>query len=436
VTDKQRPLPGAWRITALVFLFMLINFADKAVVGLCAKPMMDELKMTPEQFGLLGSAFFLLFPVSAVLVGFATNRAQARHALLAMAVLWSLIQFPMLSAVTFEVLLASRIVLGVAEGPAYPVAMHAVYKWFPDSLRGLPTAVIAQGSSVGVIVAVPILNWIIVNHSWHWAFGALGIAGLAWAVLWALFGREGTLVDDSHGEWTGGAAGPRGGAISYRHLLLCPSIVALCCVGFASYWGLSLGLTWFTVYLVDGLGFSQTVGGDLSVLPWLAGMVIVLAGGWYSQHLMRSGVSSRTARAIFPCLTMAIGGCITPFIAVVSQPELKVALLVIGPAIGSTTFIIIPMIVSELTPQRQRAAMLAIVNSIITLGGVAAPLVMGGVVQAAATRLAGYDRGFVILGVLLVAGSVIGMIFIRPEADRQRLTRHAIAAATVKKGQL
>ncbi|MGD9881458.1 MAG: MFS transporter [Reyranella sp.] len=140
MVDKRRPLPGAWGITALVFLFMLINFADKAVVGLCAKPMMDELKMTTEQFGLLGSAFFLLFPVSAVVVGFVTNRIQARHALLAMAVLWSLIQFPMLSTVAFDVPLASRIVLGVAEGPAYAVAMHAIDKWYPNALRGLPTA--------------------------------------------------------------------------------------------------------------------------------------------------------------------------------------------------------------------------------------------------------------------------------------------------------
>ena len=42
----------------------------------------------------------------------------------------------------------------------------------------------------------------------------------------------------------------------------CPSIVAACCAGFASYWGLALGLTWFTSYLVEGLGYSQTVGGN------------------------------------------------------------------------------------------------------------------------------------------------------------------------------
>ena len=219
-------------MTALIFLFMFINFADKAVLGLAAQPLMAELQLSPEQFGLIGSAFFLLFPVSAVLVGFVTNRVAARHSLLAMAILWSLVQFPMLGVTTLQVLIASRIFLGIAEGPAYPVAMHAVYKWFPDSLRAMPTAVIAQGSTIGVIVAVPVLNWIIVRYSWHWAFAALGLAGLSWVVLWALFGREGTLVDPPVGE-----DAAAGGSVPYRYLLTCPSIIAACCAGFVTYWG-------------------------------------------------------------------------------------------------------------------------------------------------------------------------------------------------------
>ena len=91
MTQQDRPLKGAWGMTALIFLFMLINFADKMVIGLAAKPIMDELKLTPEQFGLIGSAFFFVFPFSAVLVGFIANRAQARQTLLVMAVFWSML---------------------------------------------------------------------------------------------------------------------------------------------------------------------------------------------------------------------------------------------------------------------------------------------------------------------------------------------------------
>ena len=122
-------------MTALLFLFMLINFADKVVVGLAAQPIMADLHLSPEQFGLIGSSFFFLFAISAVVVGFITNRVQTRYTLLAMAIVWSLVQFPMLGTVTLEMLIACRIILGAGEGPASPVAIHAVYKWFPDELR-------------------------------------------------------------------------------------------------------------------------------------------------------------------------------------------------------------------------------------------------------------------------------------------------------------
>ena len=416
MTPQDRPAKGAWGITALIFLFMLINFADKMVVGLAAKPIMEELKLSPEQFGLIGSAFFFVFPFSAVLIGFIANRAQARQTLLVMAVFWSMLQFPMLGVVSFEILIACRIALGAAEGPANPVATHALYKWFPDSLRAMPTAIVAQGSAIGVVAAVPALNWIIVNHSWHWAFAALGIAGLLWAVLWFFFGREGTLVDPPVAAAAGG-----GRPVPYRRLLSCPSIVAVCCTGFASYWGLALGLTWFTSYLVDGLGYSQTVGGNLSVLPWLFGMVVVLGGGWISQSLKARGVSSRLSRGVFASAAVVLGGCILPLIGLTESPALKLAILIVGTAIGSTIYVVVPMVVSELTPQPQRAAMLAIVTSVVTLGGVIAPVVMGMVVQDGATRLAGYDRGFTLLGGLLLAGGFIGLLFIRPEKDRKRL---------------
>src|ERR1700760_2938971 len=185
---------GAWKITFLLFLFMLVNFADKIVVGLAGAPIMDELKLEPEAFGHLGSSFFILFSISAIIVGFIVNRVATRWVLLVMAVVWSLAQFPMVGTVSFTMLLICRVILGAGEGPAFSVAAHAIYKWFPDEKRTLPTAILSQGSAFGVILAVPALNWLIVNHSWHYAFGALGVVGLMWVVAWLIMGQEGPLV--------------------------------------------------------------------------------------------------------------------------------------------------------------------------------------------------------------------------------------------------
>ena len=165
-----KPQRGAWAITFLLFFFMMVNFADKAIIGLAGVPIMTELQLSPSEFGLVGSSFFLLFSLSAIVTGFIANHVQSRWALFVMGLVWSLVQFPMLGTVGIELLIASRIVLGAAEGPAYPIALHAVYKWFPDDQRAMPGAVIAQGSALGVIIAIPILSWIITHYNWHWAF--------------------------------------------------------------------------------------------------------------------------------------------------------------------------------------------------------------------------------------------------------------------------
>ena len=297
-----QPTPkGAWKITFLLFLFMLVNFADKIVVGLAGVPIMTELKLEPEQFGLLGSSFFFLFSISAIVVGFIVNRIATRWVLLVLAAIWALAQFPMVGTVGFTTLLICRVILGAGEGPAVSVAVHSVYKWFPDEKRTLPTAILSQGSAFGVILAVPALNWVIVNYSWHYAFGALGVVGLMWVVAWLILGKEGPLVQTV----AMAAADPR---IPYFQLLTSRTFVGCCAATFGAYWALSLGLTWFTPFIVKGLGFSQQDAGWISILPWVFGAVVVLLTGWISQVLMARGVSTRGARGVLGAVPLIVGG--------------------------------------------------------------------------------------------------------------------------------
>jgi MFS family permease len=412
---SAQPTPkGAWKITFLLFLFMLVNFADKIVVGLAGVPIMTELKIEPERFGFLGSSFFFLYSIAAIVVGFIVNRVETRWVLLILAVIWALAQFPMVGTIGFSTLLICRIILGAGEGPAAAVAVHAIYKWFPDEKRTLPTAILSQGSAFGVIFAVPILNWVIVNYSWHYAFGGLGIVGLLWVVLWLILGKEGPLVQT--GEMA--AAEPR---IPYFQLLTSPTFVGCCVATFGAYWALALGLIWFTPFIVKGLGFSQRDAGWISIMPWAFGAVVVLLTGWISQVLMARGMSTRGARGVLGAVPLIVGGTILAFIPYVGVGGLMITLLVVGSGLCGSIYVVCAPMIGEFTPVSQRGAVIAIYGAIYTLAGIAAPWVMGGVIQRAAVPLDGYMTGFTINAVILIVSGLLGLLLLWPNTERARL---------------
>ncbi len=412
---STQPTPkGAWRITFLLFLFMLVNFADKIVVGLAGVPIMTELKLEPSQFGLLGSSFFFLFSVSAIVVGFIVNRVATRWVLIALAVVWALAQFPMVGTIGFTTLLICRVILGAGEGPAFSVAAHAVYKWFPDEKRTLPTAILSQGSAFGVILAVPALNWVIVNYSWHHAFGALGVAGLLWVLAWLIWGKEGPLVHAN-------AAMAPETRIPYSRLLTSRTFIGCCAATFGAYWALSLGLTWFTPFIVKGLGFSQRDAGWISILPWVFGAAIVLLTGWLSQLLVARGVTTRGARGILGSVPLVIGGSILATLPHINGAGLQIAMLVLGSGLCGSIYVVCPPMLGEFTPVSQRGAVIAIYGAIYTLAGIVAPSVMGSVIQRSGGLLEGYMTGFTINAVVLISSGLLGLALLRPNTERTRL---------------
>jgi MFS family permease len=416
-----QPTPkGGWRITFLLFLFMLVNFADKIVVGLAGVPIMTELKLEPEQFGLLGSSFFFLFSISAIVVGFIVNRIETRWVLLALAAVWALAQFPMVGTIGFTTLLICRVILGAGEGPAAAVAIHAVYKWFPDEKRTLPTAILSQGSAFGVILAVPALNWVIVNHSWHYAFGALGVVGLIWVALWLVWGKEGPLTQTA----AMAAAEPR---IPYFQLLTSRTFVGCCCATFGAYWALSLGLTWFTPFIVKGLGFSQSDAGWISIMPWMFGAVIVILTGWISQLLMARGVSTRGARGVLGSVPLVVGGLIIAMVPHIGLGGWMIAFLVVGSGLCGSIYVVCAPMIGEFTPVSQRGAAIAIYGAIYTLAGILAPLVMGSVIHHASGQVEGYMIGYTINAVVLVVSGLLGLLLLWPNTERARLMGHEAA---------
>jgi MFS family permease len=416
-TPTETP-KGAWKITFLLFLFMVVNFADKIVVGLAGVPIMTELKLEPEAFGLLGSSFFLLFSIAAIVVGFIVNRVDTRWVLLVLALIWALAQFPMVGTVGFTTLLICRIILGAGEGPAPSVAAHAIFKWFPDEKRTMPIAILSQGSAFGVILAVPALNWVIVNYNWHYAFGALGVVGLMWVVAWFILGKEGPLVQTA-------AMAANEQRIPYFQLLTSRTFVGCVAATFGAYWALSLGLTWFTPFIVKGLGFSQQQAGFISILPWIFGATIVMLTGWISQVMLARGFNTRTARGVLGSVPLIVGGVILAMLPYVAPGGLMIALLVIGSGLSGSIYVVCTPMIGEFTPVSQRGAVISIYGALYPLAGILAPSVMGSVIQRSANVLDGYMMGFTINAVILIASGVLGLALLWPNTERARLTAAA-----------
>jgi MFS family permease len=305
-------------------------------------------------------------------------------------------------------------VLGAGEGPGYPTALHSAYKWFPDARRALPTAVIAQGATLGVVVILPLLNAIMTRWNWHAVFATLTALGIVWALFWLAYGKEGPLDDEVKAT---SLADRR----PYSELLSNRTTLAAWIVGFGAFWGYSLLITWFPAYLVKGLNVPQNLLGVYTALPWLVSTVMILVVGAVSQLLLRSGVSSRYARFYLGTFCVLAGGLLVAAAPFAETLQAKIWMLTGGIALPVVILSLIPPIVSESVPPSQRSAMLAIGQAIVTFAGVIAPAVTGHIADQAAGGQ-GFDQGFTLCGIVMAAGALIGTMVIAPRQRASALT--------------
>lgn len=430
VPTTKNPGRRAWTVTGLLVVFMMVNFADKSVLGLAADEIRADLGLTATQFGLANSAFFLLFSVSGALVGLLlADRVTARWLLLAMAVLWSLAQIPPAIGGGLAVLIGSRFVLGAAEGPAFPVAQQAALSWFPDHRRNLPGALVTLGVTLGVITAAPGLTWVIQEHGWRAALGVVAAVGALWAVLWLLSGGDGPFRTDDAPDAVGTSRDPEPSDTSdasdavpgYRRVLATRTWIGVTLAYFTSYWIVGLMVAWFPSYLRNGLGYSADNAGTLVATPWAVGAVVLLGQAVLTGRLMRRGVSSRTARGRIGGVMLLIGAVGLLCVPLADTATAKTVLLAFGLGAGGSYATIAATTVAELAPPRRRGGALGTMNALVTTAGLIAPVVVGGLVDTQGN--AGYESAVLLSGVLLSVGAVASLTIVDPARDAARLRK-------------
>lgn len=409
-TEASAPTRArAWTVVGMVVVFMMLNWADKSALGLTGVPIMDELHLDPERFGLLGSAYFFLYAVSTIAFGWVATRAKVNQVMAGLVVLWAVVLLPVAFAASFAVLLVSRITLGVGEAPATPLGNFLAHSWFPDRRRTLAGTLVMMGSPLGIMIAGPGLTWVMLTFGWRAIYAVLAVFGLAWAVVWVAVGREGPHAGRGHERESDKVRPVAALAVLIRN----PAWIGCTVASFGAYWATTLSTTWLAAYFTKGLGFSKAVTGWLvAVTPAISiALMLVLAAG--SAGLLRRGVSTRWARAGLLGITLVVGGACVIIGASVSSVGVTVVLVSTGLALSQPIYPLQFLIISEVSPDRLRAFAISVSAALSTLAGIVAPWLTGRLVGGSG-GVAGYVTAFIVCGALMLVGGLVALR-IRPE---------------------
>ncbi|MEU9564750.1 MFS transporter [Streptomyces sp. NPDC048161] len=444
VFDRRR----AWLVTALIVTFMIVNFADKSVLGLAADPIMDELGISHSAYGLISSSYSILFSLSGLVVGFFSARVSSRVLLFVMCLVWGLAQLPVLIVTAVPALVAGRVLLGAAEGPATPMSMHALYKWFPVGRRGLPSALQISGAALGTLIAAPLVTWLITQFGWRSAFAALAVTSLVWSAVWWFVGRDGPYDQPAARvpARTGGpvripagTGGPvrvpaePGGPVRepaetegpvrvpYRRLLLSGTVIGSVTSAFGASWAMALSQAWLPSYLKNELTMSPgTAAAVLSAVSALS-FVLLLALSPAVDRLTRRGVSLRLSGGVPQGLAVACAGVAMAVFPFVGPLPVRLALIAVAFAVHSIAFPLHYMTAAAVVPASQRGALFGIVAATGTLPGLLAPSLTGRLLDTAPSAGAGYAQSFALAAVVMITCGAVAVCCIRPARDAARL---------------
>lgn len=460
----------AWVITAMLVVFQIIAFADKAVLGLVATDAMAELGITPVQFGFIGSAFFFLYAVVSFAAGAIAGRVSVRWIILAMGLTWAVMQFPMLLGGGAAALLITRIVLGGAEGPATAMSLASAHGWFRPQDRALPSSFIAVGSALGPVIAAPVLVGVILVWGWRWAFGVLGIVGLVWSVAWLLSGGDGPFaggrargkaatvaatglaaesVAESAAESAAGATAPQAEDVQrrvpIRTVLLSAAFLSAVLAAFAEFWVQGFLTTWFPKYLGTVVGLSAGAVGVGTTLPWVFGSLVLIVLGILGRRAMRRGASVTGAMTL-PFSLCLVGSGLCFLLVPMTGGFLALALLVMG-AGAALIYPMAPAAMAYAVAPVQRPLVMAALAGVASTGAIVSPTVVGLLMEQAgyrapakgqpetaemaASMATGVNNAFLLAGALLLVGGALAAVYFRPDATAARLQqRHAGSAAS------
>jgi len=273
---------------ALVFIATAINYVDRETLSIVIPVLMTQFHMTAGAYSRVIFAFMSAYTIMNAASGPLIDWLGTRIGYALTTAWWSVAV--VLQALSSGVLSLEiyQFLLGMGEAGNWPAGVKVVAEWFPAEERALASGIFNSGSTVGAIIAPPLIVWIVIREGWRGAFANIGFAGLVWVILWLTIYRTPEVGNAEARE----ASIPIGNLLRTRFVWS----FAAAKVFLDPVW--YFYIFWFPEYLKRVRNFDLTSIGKYAWIPFaLAGAGNIL-GGWFSGALLRRGVSLSVARKV------------------------------------------------------------------------------------------------------------------------------------------
>jgi predicted MFS family arabinose efflux permease len=352
----------------MLWFVYVLNFLDRQLLSILAKPIQDSLGVTDGQLGLISGLYFALFYcLISIPVGWLADRSNRVKVLSLACATWSAATVGCGLAGNYGQLVAARMMVGVGEAGGVPPSYAIISDYFPPRRRGTALGLFNLGPPVGQALGVAFGAAIAVVFSWRHAFIALGVIGIATAALLLILVREpvrGGLdpapqtTTEKAGFWP-----------TFRMFFSRPTLV-LAALGSGATQFITYGLGNFTVLFLQ-----REKGMQLEdVAVWYALVVgIAMSGGIFVSGRMIDAYTKRSkvAYAVLPAISLALA--IPFYIGFVWAQSWPIALLfLIGPTFLNYFYLssCVTLVQQEVKPNERvmSGALLLLVMNMIGLG--------------------------------------------------------------------
>jgi ACS family hexuronate transporter-like MFS transporter len=403
-----------WWIIALVCAGTILNYLARNSLGVLAPQLTHDLGFSTQQYSYVVGAFQLAYTVMQPVCGAIIDAIGVKSAFALFAVAWSLSNMAHGLAGGWMSLALFRGLLGVSEAAAIPAGIKAVSEWFPPKERSVAVGYFNAGTSLGALIAPPVVIWLSLAYGWRAAFVATGAVGLVWALAWYLFYDSPTRHPALRPEERERAAAelaaePKLPRVSILALLRQRIFWAIAIPRFLAEPAWQTFSFWIPLYLANERGMDLKQIALFAWLPFLAADAGGILGGYLSPFLMkrfRLGLLTSRATGISLAALLMIGpGCV----GLAASPYLAIGLFCLGGFAHQVISVLINTLTTDVFPRDAVARANGLVGMMGWSGGLIFSLLIGALADSV-----GFAPLFSLLGVFDAAGAIILFLLLRP----------------------